>query len=208
MRGGTDAPTMTSGTTAKELVMTDWLTLRWTTLLARGLVGVAFGVLAMAWPDETVAVLVVLWGSWALIDGVMTLAIVGRVPGTAPKVVAILAGVVALLVAFFAIVKPGVAAATLTWFLGVWLVVRGVLEIVQAFSADVPSGRWALVLGGVLDGVIGVLFMANPGAAVLGIAFLLGLLAFLWGLAVVGLAFFVRKAATHAGAGSPDPAYG
>ena len=43
--------------------MTDWLTLRWTTLLARGLVGVAFGVLAMAWPDETVAVLVVLWGS-------------------------------------------------------------------------------------------------------------------------------------------------
>ncbi len=188
--------------------MTDWMTLRWTTLLARGLVGVAFGVLAMAWPDETVSVLVVLWGSWALIDGVMTLAIVGRVPGTAPKVVAILAGVVALLVAFFAIVKPGVAAATLTWFLGVWLVVRGILEIVQALSAELPSGRWALVAGGVLDGLIGVLFMANPGTAVLGIAFLLGLLALLWGLAVLGLAFFVRKAQPHAAASSPGPAYG
>ncbi len=188
--------------------MQDWLTLRWTTLLARGLVGVAFGVLAMAWPDETVSVLIVLWGCWALLDGVITLAVAGRVPGTAPKVVAILAGVVALLVAFFAIVKPGVAAATLTWFLGVWLVVRGVLEIVQAFSADEPAGRWALALGGVVDGVIGVLFMANPGTAVLGIAFLLGLLAFVWGLAVVGLAFFVRRATPRAAADFTGPAYG
>lgn len=208
MRGIWEGATMSRGPRLKEIAMTDWMTLRWTTLLARGLVGVAFGVLAMAWPDETVSVLVVLWGSWALIDGVMTLAIVGRVPGTAPKVVAILAGVVALLVAFFAIVKPGVAAATLTWFLGVWLVVRGILEIVQALSAELPSGRWALVAGGVLDGLIGVLFMANPGTAVLGIAFLLGLLALLWGLAVLGLAFFVRKAQPHAAASSPGPAYG
>lgn len=192
---------------AKETAMQDWMTLRWTTLLARGLVGVAFGVVAMAWPDETITVLVVIWGCWALLDGVITLAVVGRVPGTAPKVVAILAGAVALLVAFFAIARPGVAATTLTWFLGVWLVVRGVLEIVQAFSADEPGGRWALALGGVLDGVIGVLFMANPGTAVLGIAFLLGLLAFLWGLAMVGVAFFVRRAA-RTGADLPDPAYG
>ncbi|MET0999876.1 MAG: DUF308 domain-containing protein [Marmoricola sp.] len=188
--------------------MQDWMTLRWTTLLARGLVGVAFGVMAMAWPDETVTILVVIWGCWALLDGVITLAVVGRVPGTAPKVVAILAGAVALLVAFFAIARPGMAAATLTWFLGVWLVVRGVLELVQAFTADEAGGRWVLVLGGVLDGAIGVLFMANPGTAVLGIAFLLGLLAFLWGLAIVGLAFFVRRSAPHAGSDLPDPAYG
>ena len=59
-----------------------------------------------------------------------------------------------------------------------------------------------------LDGVIGVLFMANPGTAALGIAFLLGLLAFLWGLAFVGLAFFVRRAAQRAGSELSDPAYG
>ena len=188
--------------------MQDWMTLRWTTLLARGLVGVAFGVLAMTWPTETVTALVVIWGCWALIDGVITLAVVGRVPGTAPKVVAVLAGAVGLLVAFFAIARPGVAAATVTWFLGVWLVVRGVVEIVQALSADEAGGRWALALGGVLDGVIGVLFMANPGTAVLGITLLLGMLALLWGLAIVGLAFVARRAASRAGASLPDPAYG
>ena len=69
--------------------MYDWLTLRWTTLLTRGLIGIAFGALAMAWPDETVAILVVLWGGWALLDGVVTLSVVGRVPGTGARVLAI-----------------------------------------------------------------------------------------------------------------------
>jgi len=188
--------------------MPDWLTLRWTTLLARGLVGVAFGVLAMTRPAETVTTLVVIWGCWALIDGVITLAVVGRVPGTAPKVVAVLAGAVGLLVAFFAIARPGVAAAAVTWFLGVWLVVRGVVEIVQALGADEAGGRWALVLGGVLDGVIGVLFMSNPGSAVLGVTLLLGMLAFLWGLAIVGLAFVARRAASRGDGSLADPVFG
>jgi uncharacterized membrane protein HdeD (DUF308 family) len=81
------------------------------------------------------------------------------------------------------------------------------MEIVQAFGVDAAPGRWALTLGGVVDGLIGVLFMANPGTAVLGIAFILGLLAFAWGLALVGLAFFVRRATPQAGAVS-DPVYG
>jgi uncharacterized membrane protein HdeD (DUF308 family) len=186
----------------EESTMQDFMTLRWTVLLTRGLIGVGFGILAMAWPEETVTVLVVLWGCWALVDGIATLLAVRAVPGTAPKVVAIVAGAVALLIAFFAIARPGIAAATITWFIGVWLVVRGVLEIVQAFSTDVPSGRWALVAGGVLDGLIGVLFMLNPGSAILGIAWFLGLLALLWGCVAVGMAFFVRKAAPPAGADS------
>ncbi len=179
--------------------MPDWMTLKWTALLARGLVGIAFGVVAMAWPDETIAVLVVLWGCWALLDGAIALAGVVVLPGTGPKVIAGLIGVVSLLVAFFAIAQPGLAAATLTWFLGIWLVIRGILEIVNAFSTDVPNGRWALVAAGVLDGVIGVLFIANPGTAALGIAFLLGLVAVLWGCAVVGMAFWVRRPAPEPG---------
>ena len=50
--------------------------------------------------------------------------------------------------------------------------------------------------------LIGVLFMLNPGSAILGIAWFLGLLALLWGCVAVGIAFFVRKAAPPAGADS------
>lgn len=188
--------------------MYDWLTLKWTTLLTRGLIGIAFGVLAMAWPDVTVAVLVVLWGFWALLDGAVTLSVVGRVPGTGARVLAIVAGVVALLVGFFALLKPGIAAATLTWFLGAWLLVRGVVEVVQAFGGEETTARWALVLGGLVDGLIGALFLANPGKAVLGIAWVLGLLALVWGVALVVLAFVVRRSAGRTDPDRPMPAYG
>ena len=187
------------------------MTLRWTSLLVRGLIGIAFGVVAMVWPDETVVVLVVLWGCWALLDGLMTVGFGLFVPGAGAKVFVILVGLVSLLVAFFALVRPGMAAATLTWFLGVWLVVRGVFELVGAFSAPSSSARWALVLSGVLDGAIGLLFMFNPGTASLAIAFLIGLLAFLWGAAFVGLALIARHAAqveTPGAPGAPSAALG
>lgn len=129
-------------------------------------------------------------------------------PGTTPEVIAILVGAVSVLVAFFAIVRPGLAAATLTWFLGVWLLARGVLEIVEGFNARESDRRWTLVLVGVVDGAIGGLFMADPGEAVLGIAFFLGLLVVVWGLALVGLAFFVRRAAPDIRTELSDPAYG
>ena len=142
----------------------------------------------MAWPDETVVVLVVLWGCWALVDGLMAhrgRPASCRAPAQGPVILA--GSGLARGRAFFALVRPGLAAATLTWFLGIWLVVRGVSEIIGAFRAS-GAGRWVLVLSGVVDGVIGVLFIANPGSAALSIALLLGLLAFVWGLAFVAVA--------------------
>lgn len=39
----------------------------------RGLAAVIFGVLALIWPGVTLAVLVLLWGSYALVEGVLSL---------------------------------------------------------------------------------------------------------------------------------------
>ena len=171
----------------------DWMTLGWKTLLARGVVGVVFGVLAMAWPDETVVVVVVLWGGWALVDGLMAVGLVGAVQGAGARTVVLVLAALSLAAAFFALVRPGMAATTLTWFIGIWLVARGLSEIIGAVGAAGSSGRWVLVLSGVVDGVIGALFIANPGKAALSIAFVLGLCALVWGLVFVALALAVRR---------------
>jgi len=187
-------------------MLENWLTLRWTTLLVRGAVGVVFGVVAIAWPDETVTVLVVLWGCWALLDGLVTIGSAADLRGSRAMVPVIIVGVLALVAAFFALTRPGLAATTLTWFLGVWLVIRGVSEIVGAVGVSGP-GRWVLVLSGVVDGILGVLFMANPGQAVLSIASVLGLFALVWGLIILAVAFAVRRATgnvTAASASSTD----
>jgi uncharacterized membrane protein HdeD (DUF308 family) len=118
---------------------------------------------------------------------------VGGLRGSRAMVPVIIVGLLSLVAAFFALVRPGLAATTLTWFLGIWLVIRGVSELVAAFGVRGAGGRAVLVLGGVVDGILGVLFMANPGRAVLSLAFVLGLCAFIWGLIFVAAAIAVRR---------------
>ena len=120
----------------------------------------------------------------------------------------ILLGVLSLVAAFFALVRPGMAATTLTWFLGIWLVIRGASEILGAFGVSVTSGRWVLVASGVVDGILGVLIMSNPGEAVVLIAFVLGLFACVWGLIIVAVAFAVRRQARTMPATAPSQVVG
>ena len=45
----------------------------WWVLLLRGIAAIIFGVLAFAWPGLTLVTLVLLYGAFALVDGVLSL---------------------------------------------------------------------------------------------------------------------------------------
>jgi len=174
----------------------DWLNLSWKMLMVRGAVGIVFGIIAMAWPLETAIALALLWGFWALADGVGSLVQAFR-PETTGRFWHGVMGVIALVAAFFAIFSPAVAAVALTWILGIWLIVRGVFELVGAFSSSAQLPRWLLVAGGVLSILLGLLFALNPGGSAVGIAFWLGIIAFAWGVAFLALGFMERSDIAH-----------
>ena len=56
----------------------------WWLVLLRGIAAIAFGILAIAWPGVTLLTLIVLYGAYALADGV---ARHGVCPGRSPRVV-------------------------------------------------------------------------------------------------------------------------
>jgi len=172
----------------------DWLTLSWKALVARGVAAIAFGIAAMVWPIETAVALALLWGIWALVEGIGSFAQAFQ-PGTSgwARFGLIAMGVIAFVVAFFAILSPAVTAVTLTWILGIWLIVRGVFEVVGAFSTSTVVPRWLLLISALVDFVLGVLFVANPGKAAVGIAVVLGITALLWGIVFLVTGFMVRK---------------
>ncbi|WP_427891076.1 HdeD family acid-resistance protein [Kribbella sp. GL6] len=174
----------------------DWLTLGWKMLLVRGALGIVFGILAIAWPISTAIALALLWGIWALADGIGSIAQAFQPESKGGRLWLIVLGVIALLAGFFAIVHPGMTVATLTWILGIWLIVRGIFELAGAFSSHLPMPRWLLVLNGLLSLLIGILFAANPGAGAVSIAVLLGVTALIWGAVLIGVAWSVRRAAT------------
>jgi uncharacterized membrane protein HdeD (DUF308 family) len=175
-------------------VTKDWLILSWKALVARGLAAIAFGIVAMVWPDTTAIALAVLWGVWALVEGIGSIAQAFE-PGTPgfARFALIGMGVIALIASFFAIFSPAVTAVTLTWILGLWLIVRGVFEAVAAAAASRSASRWLLLLGAALDFLLGILFVTNPGKGAVGIAFLLGITAFAWGIVFLATGFLVRR---------------
>jgi uncharacterized membrane protein HdeD (DUF308 family) len=185
-------------------VETGWLTLGWRPLVLRGVIAVLFGIVAMAWPSLTIDVLVVLFGVWALLDGLAALAVAFGDTRTVPRWILLVTGVASLIVAFFAIFSPGIAAEAITWVLGVWLLARGVLEAIVALVDRIGSSRGVTLLNALVDVLLGTLFVTNPGGAAVGIAFILGLVAFVWGLAWIALGVWMRSAARdHTGPSNP-----
>jgi uncharacterized membrane protein HdeD (DUF308 family) len=170
----------------------DWLSLAWKVLVARGVVGLVFGVIAVAWPGETAVAFVVLWGIWALVDGIGSLAEGFSTDPPGPRWIHLLMGVASLFVAFFAIFSPAMSAKTLTWILGIWLIVRGLSELGSALLGRSDRSRLLLVLSGAVDLVLGVLFAANPGRAAVGITVLFGIVAMLWGAVFLVIGLVVR----------------
>ncbi|HEX5861991.1 MAG TPA: HdeD family acid-resistance protein [Nocardioides sp.] len=182
----------------------DWLNLSWKMLMARGGLAIVFGILAIAWPIETAVALAFLFGIWALVDGVGSFAqAFEKNNTTSGRILLIVMGVAALIAAFFAIFSPAVAAVTLTWILGIWLIVRGAFEVFASFSASRDAPRWLLLVSAGVDVILGVLFVANPGSSAVAIAWVLGITAVVWGIAFVATGFVVRKGEGHATTASP-----
>ncbi|MGW6277381.1 HdeD family acid-resistance protein [Kribbella sp. NPDC055071] len=185
----------------------DWLTAGWKMLLVRGVIGVIFGILAIVWPIDTAIALALLWGFWALTDGVGSIVQAFQPESRGGRLWLVVIGVIALVAAFIAITSPGMTATTLTWILGIWLVVRGVFELFGAFGSRLIMPRWLLVLNAALSILLGVLFASNPGAGAVSIAVLLGVTAIVWGVVMIAVGLSVRRAIPAGPAhASPSPA--
>jgi uncharacterized membrane protein HdeD (DUF308 family) len=161
----------------------------WWILALRGFVAVLFGLSAFVWPGLTLSVLVILWGAFALVEGVAAI-VAGARTHWWPLV---LIGVVGVLAASFALFQPAITAIALLLLIASWAIVRGVFEIVAAIRLRKElSHEWLLILGGLASIALGVLVMLFPGAGALSVAWLIGVYAFTTGILLLALAFRLR----------------
>jgi uncharacterized membrane protein HdeD (DUF308 family) len=177
--------------------MIETLTRNWWVLAARGALAVLFGLLALIWPGITVLALVLLFGAYALVDGVMALYTAlfdrGRLGGRGAGWL-VLEGVAGVLAAIGAIVWPGITALVLLYLIAAWALVTGVAEIVAAIRLRREiEGEWLMVLTGALSILFGVLAFLFPRAGALAVVWLIGAYAIAFGVVMVILAFRLRR---------------
>ena len=167
----------------------------WWLVLLRGIAGIVFGVLAFAWPGLTLLTLVLFYGAYALVDGILAL-VAAFTGGTKPVptwwlIVVGLFGIAAGLVTFL---WPGITALVLIVFIGAWAIAHGIFEIVGAIKLRKEiDNEWWLILAGALSVIFGVVVLAAPGAGALGLVWAIGAYSFVFGILLVGLSLRLRK---------------
>ena len=174
-------------------VMLDFMSRNWWVLTVRGAAAVLFGVLALFWPGMTAIVLALLFGAYALVDGVLAGVHAvqadsgSRIPLVVEAVVGILLGIVALL-------WPVATLVVLTVLIGAWAVVTGVVEIVGAVRLRKEiTGEWLYILSGVLSVCFGLLLWFWPMAGAVAVALIIGVYAVVFGAVLIALSLRLRK---------------
>src|SRR5215475_562672 len=161
----------------------------WWLVLLRGIAGIVFGVLAFAWPGITLLTLVLLYGAYALIDGVVALAAAftgGAKP--IPTWWLIVIGLLGIAAGLLTFLWPGITALVLILFIVAWAVAHGIFEIIGAIQLRHEiDNEWMLILAGALSVLFGVLVLAMPGLGALSLVWAIGAYSIVFGALLVGL---------------------
>ena len=170
------------------------LATNWWALALRGVAAIIFAILTFAMPGITIAVLVILFGAYALVDGVLAVISAIRAAHGHRRWGAFLAeGAVGILAGIITLTIPAAIAAVLVYIVAFWAIVTGVLEISAAIRLrrHIP-GEWMLILSGVLSVLFGIVAFWAPIVGALAIVWWLGIYAMIFGVLLLSLAFRIR----------------
>ena len=174
------------------------LTRSWWLMLLRGVASILFGIAAFIWPGLTVLALTLLYGAFAMADGILSLgaALTGSGDRSIPTWWLVVIGLLGIAAGVVAFLWPGLTAFALVIMIGAWAVAIGVMEIIGAiWLRHELEDEWLLIAAGILSVLFGAALLLKPGAGALALAWAIGAFAILSG--ILHVAFALRLKGVH-----------
>ena len=166
----------------------------WWLLLLRGIAFILFGILAFAWPGLTLVTLILFYGAFALVDGVLALAEAIMGGNVASRWWLALIGLAGIAVGILTFMWPGLSALVLLFFIAGWAIALGIFQIIGAIRLRKEiDNEWTLILGGVISVMFGVIIFVAPGAGAIGLIWAIASYAIVFGVLLVMGAFRLKK---------------
>jgi uncharacterized membrane protein HdeD (DUF308 family) len=165
-----------------------------TSLILLGVLSIAVGIIAIAWPSVTILALVILFAVYAFIDAGLQAMRAFSSASAGPVIGHLLLALVAVAAGVIALVWPGITAFALVIVIGAWALVGGLLEVFAAFGPGEPAGMRAFfILSGLVFVAFGVLLFARPGVGAVTLALLFGLFNLIAGVSRITLGIQLRQ---------------
>jgi uncharacterized membrane protein HdeD (DUF308 family) len=163
-------------------------------VLVRGLLALLLGIVAFISPGRTIAALVLVFGAYAVVDGVLAVIVgIQQYRDNARWWTMLVQGIAGIVLGVLTWVWPGTTATVLLAFIATWAILTGVLELAAAvWLRTLIEGEWRLILAGAASVLFGVLLILQPAAAV-AIVWLIGAYAIACGVLSTLLALELRR---------------
>ena len=157
----------------------------WWMMAIRGGLAVLFGMSILLWPNRSLSAVVLLFGAYAVLDGIWAIATATRASEHLLDAWPVgLEGLVSVVLGLVALVWPFISRE-LIYLIAAWGVVTGVLEILAALRLpSETAGHWLLGTGGVCSLSLAVFVLILPHADIGPVATTLGTYALLFGVLV------------------------
>ena len=166
-----------------------------TSLIVRGLLAVAVGIVALAWPGITVLALVIVFAIYAFIAAGMEAVKAFSSERAGPVMGHLLLGLVDVGAGVIALAWPGPTALVLVLLVGAWAMVAGLVEIYAGFEVGESAGTRALFfVSGLISIAFGIVLFARPGVGAVTLALLFGLFNLVYGFWALIEGIDVRRA--------------
>jgi uncharacterized membrane protein HdeD (DUF308 family) len=169
---------------------------KWWLFVVRGLVAIAFGILAFVRPDVALTALVALFGFFALTDGLVSLA--GCFVFAKTKLVwwMLIEGLIGVAAGIVTFAMPGLTAVVLLTFLGAWLIASGAIRIALSIEMrKAIDNAWLAALAGVFSLIAGVLTLVSPLQTAVAWMWVMGAYALIAGLVMLTLCVNLKRLA-------------
>lgn len=166
----------------------------WWALALRGIFGIIFGILAFIWPGVTLGALVILYGAYALVDGIFALVAAMRAAEAHRRWwTLVIEGLIGIAAGILTFAWPGITALVLLFLIAIWAILTGVFEIAAAIRLRKEiTDEWALGLSGAASVIFGLLLAIFPGEGAVALVWVIGAYAVVFGVLLLVLSLRLR----------------
>jgi uncharacterized membrane protein HdeD (DUF308 family) len=167
----------------------------WSWVALRGVVAVIFGVLTLMNSAITLALLVQLFGTYALVDGI--LAVVAAITSRATEahwLFLLIGGLGGIVFGMCTFLTPGITATLLLYLIVSWAFFVGFTEIWAVIRfQEAITGEWILALAGFASVAFGLFLVRHPALGAVAFVLWIGVYALFLGILLILLGLRLRS---------------
>jgi uncharacterized membrane protein HdeD (DUF308 family) len=175
--------------------MLQFMSRYWWRVMLRGVAAILFGLAALVWLGVTCLNLVVLFGCYALADGVITLSVAAsRTPSSGGGGWFLAEGVIGVATGIVTFIWPAATGLALLWLIAGWALALGMLKVAAAVRLrHAIRGAWLLALSGAVSLAFGGLLATRPAGGALALLVVIAVSAPVIGVAMIGLGLHLHR---------------